>query len=97
MNAISSLIAAGAFAGRAAAAGGVEGEARGGVSTNLGLGQRREELADQIEDAEVGGGRGARCLADGRLVDLDDGLEAARAAELVEGRSVDSRRCRRRW
>lgn len=75
------LHASGAFARRAAAAGGIEGEARGRVSTNLGLGKRGEELADLVEDAEVSGGGGARRFADGGLVDFDDAFEALGAAE----------------
>lgn len=74
--------AAGAVAGGAASAGGVERETRGGVAAQFGLGQAGEELADEVEDAEVGGRRGARRLADGRLVHLDDGAERVRAAQL---------------
>jgi hypothetical protein len=78
------LHAAGAGAGLAASARGVEGETAGCVTADFGLRDGGEELADQVEDAEVGGRRGARRVADWGLVDLDDGLEDGGAGELIE-------------
>ena len=82
--------AARALAGCAAAARRVEGEAGGGVAADFRLGQRCEKLPDEVEDAEVGGGRGARRLADGRLVDLDDRFENLGAAQGVKYRIVET-------
>ena len=81
------------LAGVATAAGCVEGEARGGVAADSRLGQQGEELPDEVEDAEVGGGRGARGLADRRLIDGNDRPEPVGAAELLErGGSTGGRR-----
>ena len=45
----------------------------------------REEAADVVEDAHVGGGVGARCAADGRLVDLDDLVDVVDAFDGLVG------------
>ena len=65
--------------------GGVEGEAASGVAADFGLGQGGKKLADEVEDAEVGGGGGARGFTDGGLVHLDDGLKVMGAAQLGKG------------
>ena len=59
------LCGAVAFAGLAAAAADVETEAAGLEAAGLGLRKLREELADLVEDLDVGGGVGARRTADG--------------------------------
>jgi hypothetical protein len=73
------LLEALAFAGLAAAAAGfgsdVEGEASGLVAADLGFLGGDEDLANVVEDADVGGGVAAGRAADGRLIDLDDAVE----------------------
>ena len=59
-----------ARAGFAAAAFGVEGKAARRVAAHPRERQLREERADFVEDLDVGRGRRARGLADGRLIDL---------------------------
>ena len=39
-----------------------------------------QKLADQVEYSQIGGRRGARRLADGRLIHLDDGFETIGAS-----------------
>ena len=74
---------AGAFAGLAAPALDVEGEAPLGVAAHLRLGQRREEVADLVPDLAVGRRVAARRAADRALVDLDDLVEMLEALELA--------------
>ena len=71
------------LAGLAAAAGFVEGEAAGGKAADLGFGHVGVELAHQVEDAHDGGGRRARRVADGGLVDIDDLVDVVNALDLV--------------
>ncbi len=66
---------AGALAGLAAPAADVEGEAARRVAAGAGVGGRREELADGVEELGVGRGVGARRAADRRLVDRDHLVE----------------------
>ena len=69
-----------AFAGFAAAAGDVEAEAPRGVAAQFRFGELREQLADQIEHAGVGGGVRGRRVAERLLIDADhfvDQLDAA--------------------
>ena len=80
------LVGAVAFAGLAAAAGDVEAEAAGLVAAGLGLGQLREELADLVEDLDVGGRVGARRAADGRLVDGDQACRGSPGPRCGRGR-----------
>ena len=64
------------FAGAGLLRGGrVEGEARGRVAARPRLGQRSEELAHLVPDAEEGGGHGPRRPADRRLVDRERALD----------------------
>ena len=72
-----------AFAGGAAAAGGVEGEARGGVAAQAGFAGVGEEAADGVPEADVGGGGGARGLADGGLVHFQHALDALPALQVL--------------
>ena len=72
-----------ALAGLAAAALDVEAEAAGLVAAQLALGRLREELADVVEHAGVGGRVAARRAADGRLVDVDDLVEVLGAVDAV--------------
>src|SRR5262245_21621 len=67
--------AAVAFAGFAAAAFHVEAEATGLVAAALGLRQLAEQVADFVEDFDIGAGVGARRAADRRLVDGDQLVE----------------------
>ena len=48
----------------------VEGKAGGGIAAHAGFGELGEEGSDVVEEFDVGGGAGARGLADRRLVDL---------------------------
>lgn len=50
----------------------VEGEPARQIAADLGLHRLREQPADVVEDAGVGGRVGAGCTADGRLVDVHD-------------------------
>src|SRR5688572_18214944 len=70
------LLHALAFATLAAPAGGVEREAARAPAAHAGLGRVGEQLADLVPEADVGGGAGARRLADRRLVDLQHALDA---------------------
>ncbi len=54
----------------------VEAEASGRVPADLGFLGRREDPADLVEDARVGGGVGSGGAADRRLVDLDHAVDA---------------------
>ena len=64
-----------ALAGLAAAAGHVEAEPARLVAPGLGLGQLRVEVADLVEQLDVGRRVRARSAADRRLVDVDDLVE----------------------
>ena len=87
-----------ALAGLAAAALDVEAEAAGLVAAQLALRRQREELADVVEHAGVGGRVAARRAPDGRLVDVDDLVEVLRAVDAVVlagaqlGAAVEARR-----
>ena len=72
-----------AAAGLAAAALDVEGEAARPVAPGLGLRRGGEKVADVVEEARIGGGVGARRLADGALVDADDLVEVLDTLEAV--------------
>ena len=92
-----------AVAAVAAPARGVEREAARGVAADARLLRVGEELADGVEEADVGRRAGARRLADRRLVDFEhardrlpalDRLAAARpAAAFLRSRSAATRRC----
>ncbi len=71
-----------ALAGFAAAAFYVEAEAARLVAALARFGQHGEEFADGREDAGIGGGIGARRAPDGRLIDLDDFVDVARAPSI---------------
>jgi hypothetical protein len=70
-----------AFAGGAAALGGVVGEAGDAVAAGFAFGEGGEEGADGVEDAGVGGGGGSGGFADGGLIDFDDGGDAVGTGE----------------
>ena len=70
-----------ALAGFAAATGYVEAEAAGLVAALARFGKHGEEIADWREDLRVGGRVGARCAANGRLVDADNLVELVGAFE----------------
>ena len=72
------------FAGLAAPAGHVETEAAGLVAAGLGLGQLRVEMADVVEELDVGGRVRAGRAADGRLVDGDHLVEMFEPFDAVE-------------
>ena len=72
---------AGAFALGAAALRAVEGEAARRIAAQPRLGDLREQLADVVEEADVGGGDRARRAANGGLVHFIDGLEGLEAGE----------------
>ena len=61
----------------------VEGKAGGGVAAHAGFGELGEEGSDMVEEFDVGGGAGARGLADRRLVDLVAVLEILEAEGFV--------------
>ena len=61
----------------------VEGKAGGGIAAHAGFGKLGEEGADVVEEFDVGGGAGARGLADRRLVDLVAVLEILEADGFV--------------
>ena len=71
-----------AVAGLAASALGVEGEAPSIEASGAGGGELGEELANVVEDADVGGGAGAGGLADGRLIHFIDGGDVLSTGEL---------------
>ena len=73
---------AGAFALGAAALGAVEGETAGCVAAEAGFGGLGEELADVVEEADVGGGGGAGGAADGGLVYLMNGFDRFKAGDV---------------
>src|SRR5262245_5703057 len=70
-----------AFAGVAAAAGGVEREPARGVAADPRLGRLGEEAADRIPEADVRRRARARRLADRRLVDLEDAADELRPVD----------------
>src|SRR3990170_2070616 len=58
------------------------------VAAQAGLGGQRIDLADLVEQADIGGGHRARRFADRRLIDLDDASEGLPAGDLfVNARS----------
>ena len=75
----------GAFAGVAASAGDVEGEASRFVAADFGAGELGEELPDVVEDADVGGRVGAWSAADWGLVDFDDLVDILNAFDAAVG------------
>ena len=60
----------------------------GWIAAGLGLRKLRVELADLVEDLDVGGRVGARRAADGRLVDGDQAVEVLQALDAVVGAGV---------
>ena len=72
-----------AFARLAAAAADVETEAARREALGLGLGKLRVEVADVVENLDIGGRVRAGRAADGRLVDGDDLVEVFEALDLV--------------
>ena len=64
------------LAGLTAAALDVEGEAAGLVTTRFGFRETGEPVADRREGARVGGRVRARRAADGRLINVDDLIDA---------------------
>ncbi len=70
-----------AFAGRAAAFAGVEAEAPRAVAARLGLQGVGKQLADGVPEADVGGGAGARGLADRGLIDLQHAVHGSRSPD----------------
>src|ERR1700733_15502736 len=64
-----------AFAGLAAAAGGVEGKPAGGDPAHAGLGGVRVEAPDGVPETDVGRGAGAGRLADGGLIDFENAAD----------------------
>src|SRR5690242_11740276 len=64
-----------AFARLAAAARGIEREAAGGVAADARLRRAGVDAADLVPEADVGRGAGARGLADGRLIHLENPVE----------------------
>lgn len=55
------------------------------MACDFGFGELGKELADEVEDADVGGRCGARGFADGGLVHFDDGAELVGVCEGAEG------------
>ena len=86
-------IGAVAFARLAAAAGLVEAESPRLVAANLRFGHQGEQLADLVENLDVGGRIGPRRPADRRLVDVDDLVDvlAGRRCDRSAGAGVDRR------
>src|SRR5262249_10138146 len=74
------LLHALAFAFLAAAAARIEREAARGPAAHARFRGIREEAPDLVPEADVGGGAGARRLADRRLVDLQHALDVLLAA-----------------
>ena len=72
---------AGALALGAAALRAVEREPAGRIAAQPRLGHLREQLADVVKEADVGGRDRARRAANGRLVHFIDGLEGVPAGE----------------
>src|SRR5690606_16527600 len=72
-----------ALSGLAAAALDVEAEAAGLVAVRAGLGELGEEVADGVEDLDVGGRVAAGRAADGLLIDGDDLVELLDALDRV--------------
>ena len=69
------------FAARATPLGDVEGEPAGVIAAFPGFGRRREQGADMVEQAGVGGEVGPRRAADRLLVNLDQPTDAVQAAD----------------
>ena len=74
-----------AFAGFAAPARDVEGEAPRSEPARAAVGQAREELAYVVPHAGVGGGVGTRRAADRGLVDVDDLVHGLQPRDFGEG------------
>ena len=72
-----------AGAGLAAPAVDVEGKAARRVAAQARFGRERVELADLVEQTDIGSGHRARRLADRRLIDLDDSLQGFPAGDLL--------------
>jgi hypothetical protein len=72
-----------ALTGFAASARDIEGEASGGVSAGLGVGEFGVEIADEVEELDVCGGVGARGATDGGLIDIDDFIDEIDAIDAV--------------
>src|SRR6185503_19165777 len=70
-----------ALAPVAAAARGIEREAARGIAADARHLRVRKELADVVEEADVGRGARARGLADRRLVDLEHACDRLPAAD----------------
>ena len=79
-----------AFAGRAAAVAGVETEAPRRVAARARFQRVGKQLADQVPEAYVGGGAGARGLADGGLVHLEHAVDRL---EALQAGAARQRRC----
>ena len=75
---------AGATAGLASSALGVEGETGGVETASFGFRQHPEAVADEVEDAGVSRWRGTGCLADGGLVNLDNRAENVGVSQGLE-------------
>ena len=82
-----------ALAGLAAAAAGVEREAARVVAAHARLGRVREQPADRVPEADVGGGAGARRLADRRLVDFEHAADVLPAPRDLGSRERSALRC----
>ena len=85
-----------ALARLAASALDVEREAPGPEAARLRLGQHREQLADEREEAGVGRRVRARRAADRRLIDLDDLVDEIDAFDRARARRARRRRDRAR-
>src|SRR5205823_4986381 len=66
----------------------VEAETAWMVATHLGLGQLREQLPDQIENAGIRGRVGAGRIADRVLIDVDDLINVFETQDVVVRRSA---------
>ena len=79
------------FAASAALAVGsdVEAESSRLVAANLGIRQACVEVADCVEDLDVGGGVRSGRAADGRLVDIDDLVEVFEAVNAFVSAGID--------
>ena len=70
-----------AFARRAAAFAGVEAETPWAIASRLGFQRVGKQLAHGVPKADVGGGAGARRLADGGLVDFEYAVDRFKPAQ----------------
>ena len=90
------LLETGAAAALATAAAGVEGERARGQALRHRFGQRREELAHPIVNAEIKNRRRARGAGERRLIDHHDLADAVRAGHALAGARFLARPCRGR-